>query len=110
MGRGTAGRSGEGKGETMDREGPSPTCASCGSTDARRASVRSAFWHDGRLVVVEGIPALVCEACSEQSYDDATVVLLDLLRGEGFPAEKASGELRVPVFAFPGRPAGEGEP
>jgi len=28
------------------------------------------------------------------------VVVLDLLRGQGFPAEKARDELRVPVFSF----------
>jgi YgiT-type zinc finger domain-containing protein len=72
--------------------------------------VRSAFWHDDRLVVVEDIPALVCGACAEQFYDDTTVVGLDLLRGEGFPAEKARGELRVPVFSFGDGAAGKRRP
>jgi len=51
-------------------------------------------------VIVEGIPALVCGSCSEQYFDDRTVVALDLLRGEGFPADRAHAEMRVPVFAF----------
>jgi YgiT-type zinc finger domain-containing protein len=94
----------------MDREEqPSVKCASCGSADARVAPVRSAFWHDDRLVVVEDIPAIVCGTCREQSYDDATVVQLDRLRGEGFPAEWASGELRVPVFSLRVRGAAEPE-
>jgi YgiT-type zinc finger domain-containing protein len=94
----------------MDSEGyPSATCASCGSSDARMARVRSAFWHDDRLVVVEDIPAIVCGACSAQSFEDTTVVVLDLLRGEGFPAGKARGELRVPVFSFRDRVAPEAE-
>jgi YgiT-type zinc finger domain-containing protein len=76
------------------------TCANCGSADVHMGQVRSAFWQDERLVVVEGIPALVCGACAEQFYDDSTVVGLDLLRGDGFPAEKARAELRVPVFFF----------
>jgi len=84
------------------------TCASCGRPDARMARVRSAFWHDDRLVVVEDIPAIVCGACSEQFYDDATVVRLDMLRGEGFPAGKARAELRVPVFSFGDGAAGAG--
>lgn len=83
-----------------DPERPPVPCASCGSPDARPARVRSAFWHGERLVVVEGIPALVCGACHEQSYADDTVVRLDMLRGEGFPAGKARAELRVPVFSF----------
>jgi len=78
----------------------SVTCASCGSADVHLCEVRSAFWQDDRLVVVEGIPALVCGACAERFYDDNTVVELDLLHGEGFPAEKARAELRVPVFSF----------
>jgi YgiT-type zinc finger domain-containing protein len=79
------------------------TCANCGSADVRMGEVRSAFWQDDRLVVVEGIPALVCGACAEQFYDDSTVVGLDLLRGDGFPPENARAELRVPVFSFSDR-------
>ena len=75
-------------------------CTNCGSANVSASQVRSAFWQDDRLVVVEGIPALVCGACAEQFYDDNTVVGLDLLRGEGFPAEKARAELRVAVFSF----------
>jgi YgiT-type zinc finger domain-containing protein len=89
---------------------PSATCTSCDSSDVRVARVRSAFWHDDRLVVVEDIPALVCGACGAQSYDDSAVVVLDLLRGEGFPAEKARAELRVPVFSFRDRLAPEAKP
>jgi YgiT-type zinc finger domain-containing protein len=76
------------------------TCANCGSVNVSIRHVRSAFWQDDRLVVVEDIPALVCGACAEQFYDDATVVRLDLLRGGGFPAEEARTELRVPVYSF----------
>jgi YgiT-type zinc finger domain-containing protein len=81
------------------------TCTNCGSANVSASHVRSAFWQDDRLVVVEGIPALVCGACAEQFYDDTTVVGLDLLRGEGFPADKARSELRVPVFCFDDRAA-----
>ncbi|HUL94073.1 MAG TPA: YgiT-type zinc finger protein [Burkholderiales bacterium] len=81
------------------------TCTSCGGMDVHSAVVRSAFFEGERLVVVEGIPALVCETCGEQFYDDATVVVLDLLRGEGFPEHRARSELRVPVFSFTDRPA-----
>ena len=88
----------------------SATCTNCGSANVRASHVRSAFWQDDRLVVVEDIPALVCGACAEQFYDDATVVGLDLLRSEGFPAEKARAELRVPVFSFGDRAAGKSGP
>ncbi|HMK69475.1 MAG TPA: YgiT-type zinc finger protein [Xanthobacteraceae bacterium] len=81
----------------LEQVGP---CTHCQSPTLKVARVRSAFWHDDRLVVIEDVPALVCEACGEQYYDDNTVVALDLLRGDGFPAERAVKELRVPVFSF----------
>lgn len=77
-------------------------CTSCGAPEVRANRARSAFWHGEALVVVEDIPALVCGACGEQFYEDATVIALDRLRGEGFPPGKACGELRVPVFSFGG--------
>lgn len=76
------------------------TCTNCGGSEIRRAEVRSAFWHEERLVVVEDIPAMLCAECGEQFYDDSTVVVLDLLRGRGFQAGDARTELRVPVFSF----------
>lgn len=78
------------------------SCGQCGGHDIRGELVRSAFWHGDRLVVVEDIPAAVCGNCHEQFYDDATVMRIDLLRGDGFPPEKAVRELRVPVFSLRG--------
>lgn len=79
----------------------SEVCANCGGAELRPVRVRSAFWHDDRLVVVDGIPALVCVSCKEQYFDDATVVRLDLLRGAGFPESAATGELRAAIFELP---------
>ena len=78
----------------------SAACPVCESTDTRLARVRSAFWHNDRLVVIEDVPALVCNACGEQFYDDAAVLMIDRMRNSGFPAEDAVRELQVPVFAF----------
>ncbi len=78
----------------------SATCSRCGGGDLRAATVRSAFWHNDRLVVVEDIPAIVCQTCHEHYYDDTTVVLLDLLRGDGYPPEKALREITAPVFSL----------
>jgi YgiT-type zinc finger domain-containing protein len=84
----------------MDAHVAAAACTSCGGVDVRSAQVRSAFFEGERLVVVEGIPALVCASCGGHFYDDTTVVVLDLLRGKGFPERDARSELRVPVFAF----------
>ena len=77
----------------------SAPCPVCESTDTRQGRVRSAFWHDDRLVVIEDVPALVCNVCGEQFYDDATVNIIDRMRQNGFPPETAVRELRVPVFS-----------
>lgn len=84
----------------MEQEERTDTCEQCGSADLHHEFVRSAFWHEDRLVVVEDIPAMVCGNCREQYYHEATMMLLDLLRGENFPPERARGELQVPVFSL----------
>jgi YgiT-type zinc finger domain-containing protein len=84
-------------------------CPGCGGADIGMARVRSAFFHEDRLVVVEDIPALVCASCNEQFYDDQTVVVLALLRGDGFPEEDAREEILVPVFSFRDRLMAEAE-
>jgi YgiT-type zinc finger domain-containing protein len=77
----------------------SAPCPACESTNTRHECVRSAFWQDDRLVVIEDVPALVRNVCGEQFYDNAAVLLIDRLRATGFPAEDAVRELRVPVFS-----------
>jgi YgiT-type zinc finger domain-containing protein len=81
--------------EEIDHE-----CPQCGSTRLRQDLVKSAIWQGERLVVVEGIPALLCEACGERLYDDETVTQLDLLQGDGFPEDGVGRFLRVPVIPF----------
>jgi YgiT-type zinc finger domain-containing protein len=83
-------------------------CSQCGSTKLQRTTTRSAFWEGDRLVVVEDIPAVVCADCGERHYDDRTVVLIDLWRGDGFPVEKARRQITVPVFALGDRLKGGG--
>ena len=83
----------------------SELCTQCGAAALQARMVRSAFWQDERLVVIEDIPALVCEACQERFYDDETVMLLDLKRGEGFHLEDAVAEMIVPVFTLRPRTA-----
>ena len=84
------------------------SCTRCGGHDLRNETVRSAFWHEARLIVIEDIPALICTDCQEQFYDDLTAVRLDLLRGAGFPDAQARTALRVPVFSLRDGPETEG--
>ena len=98
---------------TGDRRAIRPVeheCPQCGSMRLREALVMSAFWQDERLVVVDDMPALVCEACGERFYDDATVVGARPDAGDGFPASKAAKYIHVPMFSFSHRiPAGSVE-
>jgi YgiT-type zinc finger domain-containing protein len=93
----------------VNAEQSGAVCPGCGGSDIGMARVRSAFFHGDRLVVIEDIPALVCASCNEQFYDDRTVVVLDLLRGDGFPEEDAREEILVPVFSFRDRLVAEAE-
>ena len=78
------------------------TCTTCGHSGLSHETVRSAFWETGRLVVVEGIPALVCGSCGDRFYEGAAAGFLDRLRTDGFPVSAARCEIRVPVFTCPG--------
>ncbi len=89
---------------------PLATCTRCGGSGLQPAKVRSAFWEGERLVIVEDIPALVCADCKEHFYDEATTMVLDLLRGDGFPEARAKSMMSVPVFSFGERIAPKGKP
>lgn len=75
-------------------------CPQCGSIRLSERLVKSAIWHGDRLVVVEGIPAIVCDDCGERFYDDATATLLELMYGDGFPPDRAVANLSVPIYTF----------
>ncbi len=87
-----------------------PRCQSCATGRLARDRVRTALWSGDRLVVVEDVPALVCQSCGEQFYEDETAMRLDMMKGGGFPTEGAAREMLVPVFAFGAsrRPGGGG--
>jgi YgiT-type zinc finger domain-containing protein len=75
-------------------------CENCSST-THDDLVNLCLWHGARLVIVEKVPARVCDRCFEQYYDQLTTFKLDALRGTGFPASDAARVLEVPVFTFP---------
>jgi YgiT-type zinc finger domain-containing protein len=81
---------------------PQMVCPRCsGATIA--TTVRTAIWRDEQLVVVEDIPARVCQECVEQYYDEDVSDALRLLMERGFPTSEAKKELQVPVFSLEGR-------
>nr|WP_249139087.1 type II toxin-antitoxin system MqsA family antitoxin [Actibacterium sp. MT2.3-13A] len=85
---------------TAPAPAPSAACTSCSGGTLAAETVKAAFWEGERLVVVDGIPALVCRTCGEKYYEDETAMRLDLMRGAGFAPEKAVQSMTVPVFRF----------
>jgi YgiT-type zinc finger domain-containing protein len=74
-------------------------CGACaGETLERRVQVT--MWRDDRLVVVEDVPARICEACQEQYYDEETSGGILRLVNAGFPQHEAVREITVPVFSL----------
>lgn len=73
-------------------------CHICGSTSARKEYVSEVFTIDGRRVLVEHIPAQLCERCGEATFSSATAEQVRrVVRGEGEP----SGTVTLDVFALP---------
>jgi YgiT-type zinc finger domain-containing protein len=61
-------------------------CHVCGATAAREEIVSEVFTIDGRRVLVERIPAQVCERCGEATFSRATTEKVRrLVHGEGRP-------------------------
>lgn len=87
-------------GDSTEAEDAIQQCPQCGSTKFRDALVKSTFWHDGRLVVVDDILAIVCESCGERLFNEATCAALDLMHRDGFPVDRATSHLHVAVFPF----------
>lgn len=85
---------------TEDDQSTHPVCSICGNGKLHKLEVNSAIWHNDKLVVVEDIPALVCDMCHEQYFDDTTVLMLDLMRADGFRDDTADRKLNVPVFSY----------
>ena len=78
------------------------TCSRCGEAGLAPDTISTAFWRTGDLLVIDGIPALICVGCGEEYIADDTAVTLDRMRGAGFDLEKANRLMEVPVFRFAG--------
>lgn len=81
-------------------DGENVQCLACNSGKLSAAEVKTAIWHGSKLVVVEDVPAFLCDQCGEQYYEDETAMVLDMMRGDGFDPSGASRTMEVPVFGF----------
>jgi HTH-type transcriptional regulator / antitoxin MqsA len=71
-------------------------CHVCGGTAARNEFVSEVFTIDGRRVLVEHIPAQVCERCGEPAFSRETTERIRRLVHETRPAKTVS----LDVFAL----------
>jgi YgiT-type zinc finger domain-containing protein len=72
-------------------------CHVCGNKSARQELTSEVFCVEGRRVLVEHIPALVCERCGEATFSsDTTEQIRELLHGETRPLRTDS----IDVFAL----------
>lgn len=87
-------------------------CPACGAGPLRSGKVSSMFWRDDQALMVQGIPAVVCESCGEDFISDDTAIALDWIKGSGF-SKTSSGSgprlgavryMTVPVFEFDASP------
>ena len=73
-------------------------CEQCHSTDLGTEVVQEVFNIDGKLVLIEGIPATVCSRCGEEMFSRATTeTVRRLVHGESEPSRSVS----VDVFSYP---------
>ncbi|CAN5386466.1 hypothetical protein BH09SUM1_BH09SUM1_31840 [soil metagenome] len=72
-------------------------CHVCGSTVAKLEVVSEVFSMDGRRILVEGIPADICDHCGEVTFSaDTTEKVRKLVHGAEQPIRTES----LDVFAL----------
>jgi YgiT-type zinc finger domain-containing protein len=100
-------------GEYPDEDtGPAPdptVCQSCGRP-TQAAMVHVTMWTDKGLVVIENVPARVCDPCQEQYYDEDTSARILGLASSGFPRSRMIREITVPVFSLDAAAANDQKP
>ena len=72
-------------------------CQVCGSNQSHTAYVSEIFDIDGKLHLVESIPATVCDRCGEESFSrETTEQVRVMLHEQGQPVRSVS----LDVFSF----------
>jgi YgiT-type zinc finger domain-containing protein len=72
-------------------------CHVCGSTEAREDFVDEIFQIDHKHLLVEQIPATVCERCGEKIFSrETTERIRRLIHGEAKPVKSVS----MDVYAY----------
>jgi YgiT-type zinc finger domain-containing protein len=83
-------------GETNMRSVPCPRCGQGMHPELTKTTI----WVGERVVIVEDIPAMVCDACMEQFYDENTTEAIRRLTEEGFPSDEIKREILVSIYSL----------
>ncbi len=71
-------------------------CAICGGIQKEEIT-KLELWVDGKLIVIEDVPAKVCENCGEKYFSAKVSKHIDALLES---AGEAKRKLEVPVLSF----------
>lgn len=73
------------------------TCSVCGSKESSEEFVEEVFRIDGKYVLVDQIPARVCDRCGEETFSPETTERVRLLvHGKAKPTKS----IALKVFDF----------
>lgn len=73
------------------------TCNVCGNTSFSSQNVEEVFRIDGKLVLVENIPAIVCDRCGEANFTpETTEHIRQTVHGKRSPERQVS----LQVFSY----------
>jgi len=72
-------------------------CKYCGF-DTHEDVIKAAFWTDKGLIVVEDIPARLCEGCGEQFFEEE--ITRRIQKALTYSETKAARQIRVPLYSM----------
>ncbi|TAE58084.1 MAG: YgiT-type zinc finger protein [Nostocales cyanobacterium] len=75
------------------------SCHICGSENFTEELVNETFEINGKLILVEGIPAKVCSRCGEITFSSETAENIRLMLNSN---QKSQRKIEIDVFAFSG--------
>jgi len=72
-------------------------CKYCGC-DTNKDVIKAALWTNRGLIVIEDIPARLCEGCGEQFFEEE--ITRRIQEVETYPVAKAKRQIRVPIYSM----------
>ena len=80
---------------------PGRTCSRCGGCELVECETATSIWGGGTPYLIERIPALRCETCSEVLIDAKTAETLKQIGHDVQNGGMAERRIEIPVITFP---------